>query len=65
MGITMTKNNSSSASPDTSDPWHVIREYGSHCSSEELLRNVIRRHLELSQKESDQTLPYSKEAKSL
>lgn len=65
MAITMTNHNSLSAAPDTSVPWHVIREYGSHCSSEELLRNVIRRHLELSQEKSDQILPYSKEAHSL
>ena len=49
----MKKNNSLPVSPDTSAPWHIIREYDSHCSSEELVRNIIRRHLELSQEKSD------------
>ncbi|MDE6853273.1 MAG: hypothetical protein K2J67_12470 [Lachnospiraceae bacterium] len=41
-----------SESPDSAGSWHIIREYNPDHTFDELIRTVIRRHLELSWKES-------------
>lgn len=40
-----------SESPGPAGSWHIIREYNPDHAFDELMRNVIRRHLELARKE--------------